>query len=255
VRIPLGHRQILVTHWFADPAQGDRIVQFLPRRQPSSSSPKGFIGIVHGDGSTSECRRRRRKVLRGLNKTNRSDPKVLVPYASSFAYLIGYRPLILTLATEPPLPGGDVIVVDQALDKTAFLFRTTTIDSIGKLEDWRDTSKAQQIGPQLPVDALAPQASGGHSATVYYVGTAFMVDGVVRGEVYKLNPAQTSWDRIVPNKTLRTPVKPAQRWFVDPYELNMLYVLDADGVKVSATEAKAGFSTIGSRARSRRIAN
>jgi photosystem II stability/assembly factor-like uncharacterized protein len=228
--------------WFAVPAQGDRIVQFLPRRQPSDSSPKGFIGIVHSDGSTyPDAGDDGAKSFAVSTKRIGPDPRFLVPYASSAMYLIGYRPLVLTLATEAPLSGGDVIVVDQALDKTAFLFRTTAIDSIGKLEDWRDTSKAQQIGPQLPVDALAPQASGGHGSAVYYVGTAFMVQGVVRGEVYKLNQAQTSWDMIVPNNTLRTSVKPAQSWFVDPYEPNTLYVLDADGVKVSADGGRSWF--------------
>ena len=37
----------------------------------------------------------------------------------------------------------------------------------------------------------------------------------------------------MPNNTLLTPVKSALRWFVDPYEPNTIYVLDADGVKVS----------------------
>ena len=36
--------------WFADMAQADRVVQFLPRRQPAIS-PKGVFGIVRSDGS------------------------------------------------------------------------------------------------------------------------------------------------------------------------------------------------------------
>ena len=228
--------------WFADPAQGDRVVQFLPRRQPSLSAPKGFIGIVHSDGSEyPNAGDDGAKSYAVSTKKIGPDPRFLVAYAASGMYLLGYRPLILTLATEAPFPDGDVIIIDQALDKTAFLFRTTKISSIGKLEDWRDASKAQQIGPQLPVDALAPQASGGHATPVYYVGTPFMVGNLVRGEVYKLNEAQTSWTMIVPNNNLLTSVKPALRWFVDPYEPNTLYVLDVDGIKVSADGGRSWF--------------
>ena len=50
--------------------------------------------------------------------------------------------------------------------------------------------------------------------------------------MFKLNKSKTSWDRIVPNNSLPTPVKNALRWFVDPYEPNTIYVLDQDGVKV-----------------------
>jgi hypothetical protein len=215
--------------WFTDVAQADRVVQFLPRRQPNAQSPKGFIGVVHGDGSEypNAGDNGNKTFAPSPKKISFVDASKLTAYAASDVYLLGYRPLILTLATEAALPQGDLIVVEQALDGTAFLFRTTAIDSITQLDHWHDPGKAQQIGPQLPMGAIIPQAGGGHAKPVFYLGTRF------GGQVFKLNDAHTSWDTIVPNITLLTPVKAALRWFVDPYEPNTIYVLDADGVKVS----------------------
>ena len=217
-------------------AQAGRIVQFLPRRQPNDQSPKGFIGIIRSGGSEypNAGDDGSKKFAPSPKRVTVNGPLALVAYASSDAYLFGYRPLILTLATEAPLPDGDLIVVEQALDFTAFLFRTRKITSITKLDDWHDPNKAEQIGPQLPTTtinpragAIIPQASGGHANPVFYVGDR------IGGRVFKLNEAKTAWNQIVPNNTLLTPVKSALRWFVDPYEPNTIYVLDADGVKVS----------------------
>ena len=215
--------------WFADMAQADRVIQFLPRRQPSDQSPKGFIGIIRSSGSEypNAGDDGSKTFAPSPKKMSFGDPTKLAPYAASDVYLLGYRPLILTLATEAALPDGDLIVVEQALNGTANLFRTTAITSITTLDDWHDAARAQQIGPQLPGGAIIPQASGGHANPVFYVGTRF------GGQVFKLNKAKTAWDKIVPNNALLTPVKNALRWFVDPYEPNTIYVLDVDGVKVS----------------------
>jgi photosystem II stability/assembly factor-like uncharacterized protein len=215
--------------WCADMAQANRVIQFLPRRQPNAESPKGFLGIIRSSGSEypNAAEGESKKFAPSTKKMSFADPTKLAPYAASDVYLIGYRPLILTLATEASLPDGDLIIVEEALDGTAFLFRTTAITSIKTLDDWHDPTKAQQIGPQLPFGAIIPQASGGHANPVFYVGNGR------GGQVLKLNKARTSWDQIVPNSLLSTPVKSALRWFVDPYNPDTLYVLDQDGVKVS----------------------
>jgi photosystem II stability/assembly factor-like uncharacterized protein len=215
--------------WFADMAQANRVIQFVPLLKPNDQSPKGSIVIIRGTGSKYP------NAGDGGSKTFVPSPRkmsfrnrsALAPYAQSDVYLLGYRPLILTLATEEALPDGDLIIVEEALDGTAFVIRTTVISSIKTLDDWHDPAKAQQIGPQLPFGAIIPQASGGHGNPVFYVG-----NGPV-GQVFKLNKARTSWDQIVPNSLLSTPVKSALRWFVDPYIPDTLYVLDQDGVKVS----------------------
>lgn len=69
-------------------------------------------------------------------KISFANPTRLSPYAASDVYLIGYRPLIRTLATEAPLPDGDVVIIEQALDGTAILLRTTAISSIKRVDDW-----------------------------------------------------------------------------------------------------------------------
>jgi hypothetical protein len=222
--------------WVADSATAKRVVQFLPRRKVSDSVPKGFIGIVRGDGSEYP------DAGDGDAKTFAQSTRLLVPgpppalvaYVTSRMYLFGYRPLIQTLATEAPPDDVDFIAVDQALDASAVLFRTTVLSKVKTLDDWRDINKAQQIGPQLPTNAIVAQASGGHASPVFYVGTVPTLATGFTSKVFRLNAADTSWDQIVPNTSVTAPVKPALRWFVDPYDPDTLYVLDADGVKISS---------------------
>jgi hypothetical protein len=213
--------------WFTDSAQVSRVVQFLPRR--GNNLLKGYFGIISSDGSEypDASDGDSKRFAPSPKKISFNDSTKLVAYAASDVYLIGYRPLIMTLATETPLPDGDLIAIEQALDGTAQLFRTTAISSIGTIDDWHDANKATAIGPTLPAGVITAQASGGHGAPVFYAGTRF------GGQVFKLNSDQTAWVGIVPNLTLATPVKSALSWFVDPYEPNTIYVLDQDGIKVS----------------------
>ena len=209
--------------WFADIARDDWVLQFLPRRRD------GDIGIISSGASEYP------DASDGNSKTFVPSPKIinfndstkLSPCASSGVYLAGYRPLVRTIATEAPPPDGDVVIVEQALDGTAGVLRTTRIRSIGSLDDWHDTSKAQQVGPTMPPGAVVVQASGGHANPVMFVANRF-------GTVWRLNAAQTSWDQIVPrNPTGSVPVGLALSWFVDPYDPDIIYVLDLQGVKLS----------------------
>src|SRR6185503_8611922 len=103
--------------WFTDSAQAGRVVQFLPR------SGVGVIGIIRSGGAAypNAGDSGSKKLAPSTKRVTLTGQLKLVPYASSDAYLFGYRPLILTLATEAALPDGDIIVVDQALDLSAFL--------------------------------------------------------------------------------------------------------------------------------------
>lgn len=209
--------------WFSDIAQADRVYQFLPRRG------EGQIGIVKSDGSEypNAGDDGTKTFVSSPKKISFANPSKLAPYAASDVYLFGYRPLILTLATELPLPDGDVVIIEQALDGTATLFRTTRISSIGSIDDWHDPSKAQQIGPTLPAGAIVVQAGGGHANPTYYVGAR-------GGRVWRLSPDQTNWQNIVPKPAAGSaPVFSALQWFIDPYEPEGIYVLDAQGVKLS----------------------
>ncbi len=214
--------------WFSDPAQADRVMLFLPRSGSGdvavirSSDPGQYPDASDGGSKT---------YIPSTKARVAGPPPALVPYASSGIVLRGYRPVIKTLATEAPLADGDYVFIDQALDTgIATLLRTTAISSITTAADWADTSKASPIGPPsgLPMGANVVQVSGGHAAPVYFVADPY-------GSVWRLDFHVTGWDQIVPHSTMSgTPVFGALRWYVDPYDPRIVYVLDWQGVKVSA---------------------
>jgi hypothetical protein len=218
--------------WFADVAQADRVIQFLPRRDV------GDIGVVRStDSSKYPDAQNGPKIFPPSTRAVSLDPKPhLVPYASSGRVLRGYRPVIKTLATESPLPDGDYVFIDQALDSgLSTLLRTTSISSITQISDWADPTKAAAIGPVLPMNVDIVQVSGGHFTPVFYVGDA-------GGNVFKLDAGKTKWNQIVPNNVVvGTAVQSALRWFVDPYDPDGIYVLDFQGMKISSDGGQTWF--------------
>jgi hypothetical protein len=146
-----------------------------------------------------------------------------------------------------------VVVIEQALDGTANLLRTKAISSIKTPADWHDASKAQQVGPTLPPGpaadlrsrAIVAQASGGHAFTVFYVANrrpGTVPPSVPTGQIWKLSEDETTWNMIVPATLAGSPpVKSALSWFVDPFDPDGLYVLDADGIKISIDGGKSWF--------------
>jgi len=211
--------------WFSDIATSDRVIQFLPRG--------GVIGIIVSSDPTKYP-----DASDGASKTfvpqtqiiSAGPPPKLVPYASSGWVLLGYRPIVQTLATEAALPDGDYLFVNQDLNTgIASLLRTTAIRSISQQSDWLDLAKASTVGPALPANAFVVQASGGHAATVFYVG-----DGSNQsGTVWKLDATSNAWIKIVPGGTGSVQAGTALSWFVNPYDPDEIYVLDYSGVKFS----------------------
>jgi hypothetical protein len=225
--------------WFADVAQADRVIQFLPRRPPDDTGPTGYIGVVRSGDSSQypDASPQGSKIFIPSTRAISFDPiKHLAPYASSGLVLRGYRPIIKTLATEAPLPDGDYVFMDQNLDTgVRTLLRTTSISAIAELSDWADPTKAAAIGPAVPGSADIVQVSGGHFAPVYYVGDA-------SGNVSKLSADKTTWSQIVPHDVvIGTSVQNALSWFVDPYDPDGVFVLDADGVKISTDGGESWF--------------
>jgi hypothetical protein len=221
--------------WFADTAKADWVLYFLPRNRD------GDIAILTSDGSEypNAADGDAKTFAPSTKRISPSDSTKLTHYAASDMYLSGYRPLIRTVETELPLPDGDVVIIDQALDRTAVVLRTTAISSIKTLDDWRDTGKAQQVGPTLPAGALVVQASGGHASPAFYVAS-------LGGTVWKLSDDATAWNQIVPATPVGSkPVKRALSWFVDPYDPDGLYVLDADGMKISIDGGRSWFFDVG----------
>jgi len=82
------------------------------------------------------------------------------------------------------------------------------------------------------------QAAGGHADPSFFVANPFrIVNGQSvpgSGTVFRLSADHAQWNMIVPRAAVGSvPVKAALQWFVDPYDANVLYVLDADGMKIS----------------------
>ncbi len=82
----------------------------------------------------------------------------------------------------------------------------------------------EQVGPFLPHQTVGVvQASGGHERTVFYVG------GDSAKQLWKWTEGMTQWKQLIPGGGA---VK-AKRFFVSPYNPNLLYVIDGDHIKRS----------------------
>jgi hypothetical protein len=165
---------------------------------------------------------------------------------SSFS-IRGYRPIVLTLVGENPPPTLDFMVIGKKSDGTRAVFRKTNAISMNVPQDWEDPNKAMQYGPALPpCDDGAPaacldvvQASGGHTNPVLYVGDPGKGPNDERTHaltLWKWVPGMQGWQQIVPSP-VSTPVgrraANANRFFVDPFQPNTIYLLDDGAVKRS----------------------
>ena len=141
----------------------------------------------------------------------------------------GSRPIVLSLLGETPPAEGDYVFI---LDPTAnpVLVRTQSILDITSRDEWvtSATSPGQganvfRQGPPLPGPNLGVvQASGGHDATVFYVGG-------LAGTFWSWTEGKANWTQLVPGPGASAAI----RFFVDPYRPNLIYLLDRDHVKRS----------------------
>jgi hypothetical protein len=84
-----------------------------------------------------------------------------------------------------------------------------------------DSGPFVQQGPSLPaVTAGVVQASGGHRNTVFYVG------GDAFNQLWKWTEGMPAWQRLVPGGGAARAV----RFFVNPYDPALVYILDDDSV-------------------------
>lgn len=237
---------------FSDPRQARRAVVFGPR------DGKGDGGVGRGvvylyattadrapdtSHGTSEVQKipgappLPSKILEALNA---DDPAAALNLlnaawnAVSFFHAAGYRPLVLTLADEPVPTDVDMVAV-RFTDGLPELVRTTKLSRITDAQFWETNATADgpnvrafKVGPPLPSTAVSVvQASGGHASPTFYVGDQNTNAGG-GGRVWKWAPGTTAWQPIVPAAAGSPAV--AQRFFVDPYRPNLLYVLARDHV-------------------------
>jgi hypothetical protein len=158
----------------------------------------------------------------------------------------GYAPLVVTLPSEAPVPHGDVVSTASSLHIDGAASDTWVVRS-------RGDGTFVQIGPNLPDGAIPTvQAVGGHMRTVFYVGVRHNDDNAVAETDQLLvstgppGGGVTGWRCIVPGPGTSaygcaTPTETggrcqaavchAYRFWADPYDARVVYVLDEDGVK------------------------
>ena len=117
-------------------------------------------------------------------------------------------------------------------DGTRVLFRTQTVSGISKVAQWEDPAHAQVVGPPLPAplnplrDPLVNivQAAGGHTNPTFFVGN---------GVTLWVLDATGQWRVLVPGGPPGRTATKARRFFVDPFNASLIYVLDSDAFRVS----------------------
>jgi photosystem II stability/assembly factor-like uncharacterized protein len=217
---------------YADPMAPHLMLVFTPRRDGSVTLYKNpFGGLPDATKSTSQGH-----VVPGPPRASPPPPPSQSPApptwnaGSSFG-MQGSRPIVLTKPGESVAGDGDYVFIRFKTDQQAVLLRTQSLLDIDSPNDW-DTlattpfegQRVYQQGPALPSSDLGVvQASGGHSATVFYVG------GNSQRELWKWTDGMPNWERLVPG----TGVGQARRFFVDPYRPSIIYLLDQTDVKRS----------------------
>jgi photosystem II stability/assembly factor-like uncharacterized protein len=250
---------------FADPREPRRVVVFAPRSgkgdggvgrgclhlyvSPDSNPPNTALGTPHvrvipgapplaSDILEALAAENPLAALNGLNAGWT---------AVSNYYNFGYRPLILTPRGQTPPADVDFVVI-RLNDDGPELVRTTKLSLMTDAGFWQtsDTADGPNVfafrpTPPLPAASInIVQASGGHASPTFYVGDQIFVTETssVRGpgNLWRWTAGMARWQQIVPAQTqLGVPApSTAQRFFVDPYRPNILYVLGSDHVYRSA---------------------
>jgi hypothetical protein len=140
--------------------------------------------------------------------------------------------LVLTLQGEEPRPDGDFVTI-RYTDSRAYVARTTRLSTISTVDDWTATATSEgpgvkvfQEGPDLPSQTInVVQATGGHSGPSFYVG-----DPGGSARLWKWAPGMSAWQAIVSSAVGSSSPSSARRFFVSPYDPDLVYVLSDDHI-------------------------
>ena len=154
--------------------------------------------------------------------------------ANSGAGIRGSRPMILNQypGDNPANPGDYAFILtssNPSAPARALVVRTQKMLQINNANDWLTTttdpsSLVFQQGPDLPDPTLnVLQVSGGHSTPVFYVSDNSA------NELWKWTAGMAAWARIVPGTTATQ----ARRFFVSPYNPNLIYLMDSANIRRS----------------------
>ena len=157
----------------------------------------------------------------------------------------GYRPMVLTAPGATAPADGDFVIIGTKQNGARAVFRKTNGIVMATAADWEDPTKASQYGPDLPACSGSPhcidvvQASGGNAAPVLYAGDPGQGPNDSRFHwqtLWKWSPGMASWQQIIPSPAGTPPAKSAgiaTRFFADPYNSNVIYIIDQTAIKRS----------------------
>jgi hypothetical protein len=219
---------------FADPTVSNRMLVFTPRWDASgiinpASPTYGTVTLYKNDqGGLPDARAgtSQRHIVPGPTKLAPGDKWNAV---SSYV-LQGSRPIVLTIPGERAPGDGDYVFIRFEGARSQVL-RTQRLLEIQSPSDWDTTATSASQGtrvflqgPPLPsADLRLVQASGGHAATVIYVG------GNSAHELWKWTAGMTQWQKLVPGGGATV----ARRFFAHPYQAKTIYILDQNNIKRS----------------------
>ncbi|MBI4517761.1 MAG: hypothetical protein HY699_18300 [Deltaproteobacteria bacterium] len=201
--------------WFSDPGQVGRVLRLSPRAAKGNQVVGAFDVFSNPNGHPDA----------GTQATIRLFyDEGIAPFAVSWLVAAGYRPIIQTLSSESPLENGDYITIRQIAQPAPTPARRVVLrarDSFNTATPWSEEPAA------LPATANVNvvQAAGGHASPTYYAGNG---SGLWRSR-RDAGGVLAGWDAIVPGGGATV----AQRFFVNPYDPDEVYIVDTGAIRRS----------------------
>jgi FG-GAP-like repeat len=243
---------------FADPLRPHAMMVFTPRWDSAGhyvATRDGQTASVYqaqpGNLPNASAGGHDRKAVTGPPTLPDDAPSRNVWNASSFYGARGSRPIVLGLAGETAPAQGDYIFIlnpgDAPNSDTApVLVRTQNIFDIKHRVEWITTATGPGQGanvflqgpPLREANLGVLQAAGGHASTVFYVGGADPngLGGSSNTNLWTWTAGAADWTKIVPAPAIpgrSVGAHAAVRFFVHPYQPQVIYILDSDHVKRS----------------------
>ncbi len=234
---------------FGDPLRPHAMMVFTPRWDTAGNPASGRHGQTAsvyqtqpGNLPDASATGHDRKAVTGPPTVPDTEPSRVVWNASSFYGDRGSRPIVLGLAGETAPFQGDYIFILNPNAAAPVLVRTQNIFDIQHRDEWVTTATGPGQGanvflqgPPLPEANLGVvQAAGGHANTVFFVGGADPTGG--NTNLWTWTAGAANWTKIVPAPAIRgqsVGAHAAVRFFVNPYQPGVIYILDRDHVKRS----------------------
>ncbi|THD47661.1 MAG: VCBS repeat-containing protein [Bradyrhizobium sp.] len=244
---------------FADPLRPHAIMVFTPRWDTAGNladhTREGQTVSVYqtqpGNLPDASASGHDRKAVTGPPTLADDEPSRDIWNAGSFYAQRGSRPLVLGLAGEiAPSQGDYIFILNPGVapnsNNAPVLVRTQNIFDIKHRVEWVTTASGPGQGanvflqgPPLPEANLGVvQAAGGHANTVFFAGGADPKGqgGPSNTNLWTWTAGAAEWTKIVPAPPIQGQSVGAQaaiRFFVSPYQPQVIYILDSDHVKRS----------------------